>query len=469
MSEPTPSERDPELQTFLERFRLASPTRIDDLAERTAVSIGEPRARKSAKGGIDALAAWDDFPISITFDPTGRCNVVCEMCDFHRVRSDKGWKLRQMPELDPEVLRARLREQVPMRQVMFSGGGAEFFVHKRWPELVEAARGGAREIAVITNGTAITEKVRERIVDLQMEVIRVSLHGATAETAMDIMRGSQFEAVKENLAGLVRLRDERGARYPRLHISFVGMKKNIGEFPDFVELAADLGADSVTLSSLMERTAVGMEHTLGQSLVHDPDRLRELWRAASVNAKKRGISLLVNEPYRNLVEGVVVGVVVGDDDYCDEEPHSPVSPGGTKLCLFPFEKPFVGLNGSVGLCCSTTGRDVEMGNADIASFGAVWHGDSYTALRRSLLTGENLPDFCAQCPRAPNVEPKTMEIHAALLHARATGRVTGIAIALRSIAHYRRYLGELAPLNIAPIRFRSIAKSVVRRLLGMEV
>ncbi|MCH7598247.1 MAG: radical SAM protein, partial [Myxococcales bacterium] len=396
-------------------------------------------------------------------------NVVCEMCDFHRVRRDKGWKVRQMPELDPEVLRARLREEVPMRQVMFSGGGAEFFVHKRWPEIVEAARSRAREIAVITNGTAITEKVRERIVDLQMEVIRVSLHGATAKTAMEIMRGSQFEAVKENLSKLVRLRDERGVRYPRLHISFVGMKKNIAEFPDFVELAADLGADSVTLSSLMERPADGMEHTQGQSLVHDPDRLREIWRSASANASKRGISLLVNEPYRNLVEHVAEGVAVSHDDDFDDEPHSPVSRGETKLCLFPFEKPFVGLNGSVGLCCSTTGRDVEMGNADVSSFGAVWHGESYTALRRSLLTGENLPGFCAQCPRAPNVKPKTMELHAALLHARTTGRFTGIAIALRNLAHYRRYRRELAQLHMPHIRVMSIAKSVVRRLLGMGV
>lgn len=469
MSEPSSPRLDPELQEFLERFRLARPTQVDDLAASSAASIAEPRTRGSGKGGIEPLVEWDHYPINVTFDPTGRCNVVCEMCDFQRVRSDKGWKLRQMPELDPEVLRARLRKHVPMRQVMFSGGGAELFVHKRWPELVEAARDSAREIAVITNGTAITEKVRERIVDLQIEVIRVSLHGATAKTAMEIMRGSRFEGVKENLRELVRLRDERGMRYPRLHLSFVGMKKNIDEFPDFVELATELGADSVTLSSLMERMAAGMEHTRGQSLVHDPQRLRDIWRAAAAVARKRGVSLLVNEPYRNLVEGVVDGVVVGDDDYFDDEPHSAVAEGETKLCMFPFEKPFVGLNGSVGLCCSTTGRDVEMGNADISSLREVWHGESYTALRRSLLTGENLPGFCAQCPRAPNVEPKTMEMHAALIHARATGRLAGIAIALRNVRHYRRYRRELLSLQTPPVRGISIAKSVVRRLLGLEV
>ena len=91
---------------------------------------------------------------------------------------------------------------------------------------------------------------------MQIGVIRVSLHGATAETAMGIMQGSRFEDVKANLSALVRLREERGVRYPRLHIAFVGMKKNIDEFPDFVKLAADLGADSVTLSSMMERDAV---------------------------------------------------------------------------------------------------------------------------------------------------------------------------------------------------------------------
>lgn len=453
---PTPN-HDPELQAFLERFRLASPTRIDDIAESVVASSRAPDAR--ATTGLELLVQWYDHPISITFDPTGRCNVVCEMCDFHRVRSEKGWKLRQMPELAPEVLRARLVEQTPMRQVIFSGGGAETFVHKRWPELISAARTRAEEISVITNGTVITEKVREQIIELQIEVIRVSLHGATAETAMGIMRGSQFEDVKANLAALVRLRDERGVRYPRLHISFVGMKKNIDEFPDFVKLAADLGADSVTLSSMMERDADGMEHTRGQSLVHQPERLREIWRAAQTNAIKYGISLLANEPYKNLVEG--------DDDVLDDEPHSSVAPGETKFCLFPFEKPFVGLNGSVGLCCSSTGRNVEMGNADHSSFGVVWHGESYTALRRAMITGENLPGFCSHCPRAPNVHPKTMEMHVALLHSRSTGGTAGSLIALRNAAHYRRYRRELAALNISPIGVKSVVKSIVYRWLGL--
>ena len=458
MSMHSDDSKDPELQAFLERFRLASPTSIDDLATRVADSTAESRAPQRARGGIDPLIEWHDHPISITFDPTGRCNVVCEMCDFHRVRSERGWKLRQMPELDPEVLRARLRESVPLRQVIFSGGGAEFFVHKRWPELIEIARSRAKEISVITNATAITEKVRERIVDLQIEIIRVSLHGATAATAMEIMAGSRFDDVKTNLSALVRLREARKLRFPRLHISFVGMKKNIDEFPDFVELAADLGADSVTLSSMMERDADGMEHTAGQSLVRDPERLRGIWRAATANSKKRGIQLRVNEPYINLVEG--------DDHIVDDEPHAPVRPGQTKLCLFPFDKPFVGLNGSVGLCCSSTGRNVEMGNADLDSFGAVWHGDSYSALRRSLLTGANLPDFCAHCPRVPNVHPKTMEVHAALLLSRSTGRLTGFMIALRNIAHYPRYRAELEALNMARVGLKSILKSVVRRLFG---
>ena len=46
---------------------------------------------------------------------------------------------------------------------------------------------------------------------------------------------------------------------------------------------------------------------------------------------------------------------------------------------------------------------------------------------------------------------------------------TGITIALRNLAHYRRYRRELAQLHMPHIRVMSIAKSVVRRLLGMEV
>jgi MoaA/NifB/PqqE/SkfB family radical SAM enzyme len=458
-----------ELRDFLHRFRLAGPTNIEALAERafdTADHEEKSSGARSVQGVSRALIEWRGFPPNVTFDPTGRCNVVCEMCDFHRVRSERGWKLRQMPELLPEVLRARLDEGFPVRDVTFSGGGAEFFVNKRWPELIEATKPHCREILIISNGTTLSEKIREQIVELQIHSIRVSLHGATAETAMEIMKGSHFEDVKQNLQELVRLRDQRGMEFPRLHVSFVGMRKNIHELPAFVRLVARLGADSVMLSSMMEREAEGMEHTLGQSLTGDPAILRREWTQAREVAEIEGIELLINDPYRNLLfdgaEALNIARPVPDID-SDDEPHSPAGPGQTKLCLFPFDKPFVGLNGSVGLCCSSTGRDVEMGNADHSSLAGVWFGPNYRALRESILSGENLPDFCARCPRAPNVSPKTMELHAALTHMRSTGGLLGLRVALGNWHWLRRYDRELAALSCQSVGLWEIVPAILRR------
>ena len=445
------------LDDFLARFRLAEPTAADARAEGVPAADGAAEALDFDGPVEERLARWSDHPISITFDPTGRCNVVCEMCDFHRVRSEAGWSLRTMPRLEPEVLRERLDGPTPIRQVIFSGGGAEFFTHPRWPDLAAIARAHTDDILVITNGTTLVGKTRERLLESGIRVIRVSLHGATAGTAMEIMRGSHFEDVKTNLAAVVALRDARGAHEPRLQLSFVGMRKNIDEFPDFVDLAADLGADSVTLSSLIEREASGMEHTRGQSLVHDEAKLREIWRAARQRASTRGIELQANEPYRNLVEG---------GSARDDEPHGAVPAGQTKLCMFPFEKPFVGINGSVGLCCSSTGRNVEMGNADVAGFDAVWSGTNYVGLRRALLRGEALPDFCRRCPRVPNVAPGTMQLHAALVLARTTGRLGDILGALSLARHYPAYRHETHRLGVPRVALRSLVKAFFSRRQG---
>ncbi len=449
-----PDRPDPELEDFLERFRLSPRATADAI---TAASDADGADIEFASAVEERLSLWTDHPVSITFDPTGRCNVVCEMCDFHRVRSDQGWSVRAMPQLEPEVLERRLAGSTKVRQVIFSGGGAEFFTHPRWPELAKIARAHTSDILVITNGTPLVEKTRERLLESGIRVIRVSLHGATAETAEGIMRGARFEDVKANLAAVVALREARGASVPRLQISFVGMKKNIDEFPDFVDLAADLGADSVTLSSLIEREAAGMEHTVGQSLVHDAPRLREIWQQARTRAVVRGIDLQANEPYRNLVDG-------GCD--LDDEPHAPTAKGQTKLCLFPFEKPFVGINGSVGLCCSSTGRNVEMGNADVAGFDAVWGGSNYVGLRRALLRGEALPDFCRLCPRVPNVTPGTMQMHAALLLARTTGRPRDLLGALAIVRHYPTYRRETTALGVPRVALRSLVKAAARWVLG---
>ncbi len=449
--------KDADLDHFLKRFRLSQPNETDAIAKFASATEAGDEAIHFSSALEERLSRWEEHPISITFDPTGRCNVVCEMCDFHRVRSERGWTLRAMPQLEPDVLAQRLKAQTPLRQIVFSGGGAEFFTHPRWPELMEIAQAHTSDTLVITNGTTLIEKTRIRLVELGVRVIRVSLHGATADTATRIMRGSRFEDVKANLEALVALREARGSSFPRLQISFVGMKKNIDEFPDFVELAADLGADVVTLSSLIERAADEMEHTRGQSLADDPKRLRSIWTAARKRASARGISLQANEPYRNLVDG-------GSD--LDDEPHAPTQPGQTKLCLFPFEKPFVGINGSVGLCCSSTGRNVEMGNADVAGFASVWSGANYVGLRRTLLRGEGLPDFCARCPRIPNVAPSTLQVHVALLLARSTGRLRDAFGALSVARQYPHYRREMQAVGVPRIALRSLVKSVLQKLFG---
>ncbi|MCH7600783.1 MAG: hypothetical protein IH973_13595, partial [Myxococcales bacterium] len=68
MSDPSLPRPDPELQAFLERFRLASPTGMDDLAARSAASIGESPIRRAAKGGIEPLVEWDHYPKGDIYD-----------------------------------------------------------------------------------------------------------------------------------------------------------------------------------------------------------------------------------------------------------------------------------------------------------------------------------------------------------------------------------------------------------------
>ena len=172
---------------------------------------------------------------------------------------------------------------------------------------------------------------------------------------------------------------------------------------------------------------------------------------------------MANDPYKSLLK-------IQDADNIQpvarEEPHSPVSKGQTKLCMFPFDMPFVGINGNVGLCCSSTGRHVVMGNSDNPTFEAVWYGENYRKLRRNLLTGKNLPQFCSKCPRVPNVHPKTMLLHIALFHAMMSIGHKGLLIVLLNLHNYPRYKRQLQELSYDPVPFTKIMVLFFHKLKG---
>jgi len=217
----------------------------------------------------------------------------------------------------------------------------------------------------------------------------VSLDGATAATYEEVRHGTdmrpragQFDRVVANLRGLVAARDGRAR--PRIQLVFVAMRRNVRELPALVELAADVGVDSIWVQNLShdfgDTGGSGAYSTLREYAREEALFGEESERAAAVFAEAAARAAAADVELRlpRL-----------------EEPAR--AEDGAPGCSWPWDSAYVTHRGEVQPCCMVMGSDrATLGRLDEASFGEIWAGPEYQQFRERLLGGEP-PDVCVGC------------------------------------------------------------------------
>lgn len=141
----------------------------------------------------------------------------------------------------------------------------------------------------------------------------------------------------------------------------------------------------------------------------------------------------------------------------DNDAHEalPLNLGQTRFCLFPFSKPnIVQRDGDfyVGLCCSSSLKKFPITLLlEDGALADVWNNKVYEDIRRSLLTGENMPPACVYCERAVGIDPVDMQFHVALWHSRKTGDERSLAYLRRNASRYNQYASAMMEIGEKPL------------------
>ncbi|MGH8674305.1 MAG: radical SAM protein [Burkholderiales bacterium] len=190
--------------------------------------------------GHRAVRPFEAFQIEVT----SRCNLKCVMCPV-TVLAD-GWPSLDMPWRTFERIAAAFDR---VKWVYLQGWG-EPLLHRRLLDMVERAKGAGCEVGFTTNGTRLTQETGGRLLDRGLDLLAVSIAGATAATHEAIRVGSDFDRLVENLRRFIALRNARQAAKPKVEVFFLMTPANLGELPAAVELAARLGADELVATNL---------------------------------------------------------------------------------------------------------------------------------------------------------------------------------------------------------------------------
>jgi MoaA/NifB/PqqE/SkfB family radical SAM enzyme len=143
----------------------------------------------------------------------------------------------------------------------------------------------------------LTEDKIIELLDAGLDMISVSLHGATKEIAESVMRKSNFEKISSNLSKLGELVKTRKDDL-LMHINYVGMVNNIVDFESVIEFAHARGFQHVNLFALIDGDKVVDK---SMSLETRPDLLHEYVPSALARAKDLGVTVYVSPAYETLL------------------------------------------------------------------------------------------------------------------------------------------------------------------------
>src|SRR3979409_9997 len=96
-----------------------------------------------------------------------------------------------------------------------------------------------------TNGALLTRRRQVELVHSGLDELRISLDGSSPATYLKIRGIPAFDRVIENVGEMVRTRSGRASATPRISIWMTGLRENMAELPDVVDLAARLGVEEV--------------------------------------------------------------------------------------------------------------------------------------------------------------------------------------------------------------------------------
>ena len=271
-------------------------------------------------------------PLQIDVELNAGCNMACPFC-IH------GYQKIENNLLDRKKFEKILKEAVSIgvKSVKFNYIN-EPMLRKDLEEIIRWTRDqGIINIYMVTNGTLLTPKRRQSLMQSGLTKLFVSLDAVTEDTYNKQRLSGQFNKVVANVLAFIKERNELGQQFPLVRVSFLRNQINKHEEELFQEFWQDK-ADLIAFQKMNEI----------------PDRKTSL-TITDVEMPSKGCDL----PFKQLVI---------DDD------------------------------GEILPCCKLAGKKLAIGNIDTMTLQEAWDSSKMKHLRRIHSTKEwQNHDICRNC------------------------------------------------------------------------
>ena len=221
---------------------------------------------------------------ALQIEVTSRCNLRCVMCPV-TVLADR-WHSQN---LDWELF-LRIAHAFKQTKYVHLQGWGEPLLHPRLFDMIRVAKEAGCRVGFTTNGTLLSPVAGQRLLDLDLDLLAVSIAGAIPQTHAVIRVGSDLTRILDNLRCFLDLRARQQLLHPKVEIFFLMTKSNMAELPAVVDLTASVGADELVATNL-DYVPTGEQNEL-KAFACDPlqERMARAVKGARGKAKVAGLS-----------------------------------------------------------------------------------------------------------------------------------------------------------------------------------
>ena len=306
----------------------------------------------------------------VRLDTNNFCNLNCRFCPEVARRRESDYSPRVLRYIDFRRIAAQL---FPRARILYLSCSGEPLLTPGFPRYLSlAADYGVPFISFATNGTRIDEELIRVCIERGVNQITVSLDGAKAETVEHLRPGLDFTSLLDRLRLLAEQKRRRGSDRPELRLNYVVMRDNLDQAPAFIDLAAELGADSVQFRPLTPYP--GNPFTTAQHLgAAEQRRAGGIMESAAQRAGRKGIELLGHSEFVGRDRGSTGALI--------------------ERCAYPWYYRYVNPSGGLGICP----RRGVIGNLLTDDYSTLMAAPRMRRIQRDVLRGGG--ECAAHCAR----------------------------------------------------------------------
>lgn len=316
------------------------------------------------------------LPNQVYLEVVNRCNSLCTTCPLtfapheaaHTLTWDEFCRITdQFPRLDRVVLH----------------GIGEPLMNPDLARMIRHLKDRGAYVLFNSNAILLNGRRVDPLIESGLDELRVSIDGATPETYLKMRGVKAFPKVIANVRRFILRRNQRGVPTPRVSFWMTGVRENIHELPDLIEVAAGAGIDEVYLQRMtyfgdgLATADQAIYRSEDADLLAIIDRVEQ--RARELGIRFSGAGEV--HPRENLSAGTEAAPWRG--------------------CRRPWKLTYLTANGNALPCCIApfTGAPYDsliLGNVVGSSVAEVWNGEGYRRFREAHQT-DTPPEACRGC------------------------------------------------------------------------